>query len=234
MGHDRTLETPTTDTGEGKHQHRAGTGVGRDKCARTCRSTGNQHSPPWSWVEPRCGAEAQQARACGRASNRVLPPPPPCMETARNAAAHPTTERGTSGTRAQRPTWLPCPASLSSCGGDGEEGNLSQDIDFNFLRIKKKTKPNRQKLPENSFLPHNFTEISLEMSSARTCSRLCLSPPAQPAPARAVPASGLCPPPTACPECQTPLPFMGPGRGTGGFGQPQWVLSPSPKLSSPA
>lgn len=89
-------------------------------------------------------------------------------------------EWGPSGTKGQRPTWLPCPASLSRCGGDRVEGNPSQDIDFNFLRIKKKPNQNRQKLPENSFLPHNFTEISLETSSARTCSRLCLSPPAQP------------------------------------------------------
>lgn len=57
-----------------------------------------------------------------------------------------TTQRGPSGTKGQRPTWLPCPASLSGCGVDGAEENPSQDIDFNFLRIKKKkTKPNRQK-----------------------------------------------------------------------------------------
>lgn len=100
------------DTHHGKHQHRAGTGVGRDECARTC--TGNQGSPPWSWVEPRCGAEAQQARACGRASNRAQPPPPPPMKTARNAAAHSHPREGTKG---QRPAWLSCPASLVQVWG---------------------------------------------------------------------------------------------------------------------
>lgn len=129
-----------------------------------------------------------------------------------------TTQRGPSGTKGQRPTWLPCPASLSGCGVDGAEENPSQDIDFNFLRIKKK-KPNQtdKKLPENSFLPHNFTEISLETSSARTCSRLCLSPPAQ------LPWHGQCqlqgsaPHPQHVPSAghtQTPTSFCGSWKGS--------------------
>lgn len=151
-----------------------------------------------------------------------------------------TTQRGPSGTKGQRPTWLPCPASLSGCGVDGAEENPSQDIDFNFLRIKKK-KPNQT--DKNFLKTASYLIISQKLAwkhhlpvpaPGSACPPQPSSPGMGSASFRALPPTHSVSRVQGTPR--PPLPSVGPGRGAGGFGQPQWVLSHPhpPKLSSSA